>query len=240
MDKRTFIKTGVVGIGGVIALSSFTSRKVVNKILKEHTIPEFKMPELSYTFDALEPHIDAATMKLHYSSHFAAYTEKFNAAVKDAGITGKNAKAILTEVSKYPDAIRNNGGGYFNHKLFWRILSPNGGSPHKELLNGITNEFGSFENFKSEFSKASKTVQGQGWTWLILSGKKLKITTTFNQDSPIMDIAEVKGTPLLLMDVWEHAYYLKYQNRHEDYINAFWNVVDWDFISKKYERLMKG
>jgi Fe-Mn family superoxide dismutase len=241
MDKRTFLKTGVIGLGGVFAMSSLYPGRFARKIFKQNTGREFRLPELPYAYDSLEPYIDAETMKTHHTRHHAGYTAKFNAAVKEAGITGKNAKEILSEVSQYPEAVRNNGGGYFNHKLFWRVLSPDGGGePKEELSVAIHNTFGSFENFKSEFSKAATTIFGSGWAWLILSEGKLKITTTRNQDSPVMDIAEVKGTPLLMIDVWEHGYYLKYQNRRAEYVNAFWNIVNWDFISKKYNRIMQG
>jgi Fe-Mn family superoxide dismutase len=241
MDKRTFLKTGAVGLGGLFTFSSLSASKIVRKILKREPIREFKLPELPYAYDALEPYIDAETMKLHYTKHHAGYTANFNAAVKEAGITGKNAKEILSEVSLYPEAVKNNGGGYLNHKLFWRVLSPDGGGePNGELLNAVNEAFGSFDNFKNEFSQAAKTLFGSGWAWLILSEGKLKITATQNQDSPLMDIAVVKGTPLLMIDVWEHAYYLKYQNRRTEYIDAFWNIVNWEFISKKYNRLMEA
>ncbi|MBN2612575.1 MAG: superoxide dismutase [Bacteroidales bacterium] len=239
MDKRTFIKTGALGLGGILALSSFGTGKFAKKIIRQD-IPVFKLPDLPYAYDALEPHIDTETMKLHHLKHHASYTDKFNAALKDAGITGKNAKEILSEVSKYSTAIRDNGGGYFNHKLFWKVMSPDGGGqPEGELLDAINKDFGSFEEFKNKFATAAKTLFGSGWAWLILSDGKLKVTTTQNQDSPVMDIAEVKGTPLLMLDVWEHAYYLKYQNRRADYVDAFWNVVNWEFISKKYALLLK-
>jgi Fe-Mn family superoxide dismutase len=199
------------------------------------------LPELPYAYDALEPYIDAETMKVHHTKHHAGYAAKFNAAVKKAGITGKNAREILSEASRYPDAVVNNGGGFLNHRLFWMVLSPKGGGiPDGELLNAINDAFGSFEKFRDEFSGAARTLFGSGWVWLILAEGKLRITATQNQDSPLMDTAEVKGTPLLLIDVWEHAYYLKYQNRRAEYINAFWNIVNWEFVSKKYSRLMQG
>ncbi|HJX71901.1 MAG TPA: superoxide dismutase [Bacteroidales bacterium] len=241
MDKRTFLRTSVAGLGGIFAMSSFAPGRFARKILKQDAVHEFTLPELPYTYDALEPYIDSETMNIHHSRHHAGYTDKFNAAVKEAGITGKNAKEILSEVSQYPDTIRNNGGGYFNHKLFWRVLSPNGGvKPEEELLTAINGTFSSFENFKNEFSQAAITLFGSGWAWLILSEGKLKVTTTRNQDSPVMDIAEVKGTPLLMIDVWEHAYYLKYQNRRAEYVDAFWNIVNWEFVSKKYSRILQG
>ncbi len=240
MDKRTFLKTGAVSLGGIFATSLLGKTGYANSILKQDELFEFKLPELPYKYDALEPYIDARTMEIHHSKHHAGYTAKFNAAVKEAGITTKNARNILSEVSKYPLSVRNNGGGFVNHRLFWKVLSPNGGGiPKGNLLDAINRDFSSFENFKNIFSSAAKTLFGSGWAWLILSDGKLKVTTTSNQDSPIMDIAEVKGRPLLLIDVWEHAYYLKYTNRRAEYINAFWNVVNWEFISQKYDKILK-
>jgi superoxide dismutase, Fe-Mn family len=235
VDKRTFLKSVFLGSTGII-LSGFVTRLKANRLRRKWN-GEFLLPELAYSFNALEPYIDAQTMELHYSKHHAAYTDKFNAAVKEAGLTGKTAFDILSEVSKYPLAIRNNGGGYLNHKLFWKMLAPaTGQKPSPELLNAITLDFGSLEVFKEKFNAAAKSVFGSGWTWLIVADNKLKIVTTPNQDSPIMDIAADKGTPLLCLDIWEHAYYLKYQNRRPEYIDAFWNVVNWDFVSQRYTR----
>jgi Fe-Mn family superoxide dismutase len=196
---------------------------------------EFVLPELPYAYDALEPYMDARTMELHHSKHHATYTDRFNAAVKEAGLTGKTAQEILADVSKYPVSVRNNGGGFFNHKLFWKMMAPaKGQQPSADLMNAIKRDFGSFEAFKEKFSAAAKSVFGSGWAWLIVADDKLKVTTTPNQDCPIMDVVAEKGTPLLCIDVWEHAYYLKYQNRRPEYIDAFWNVVNWDFVSQRY------
>jgi Fe-Mn family superoxide dismutase len=236
MDKRSFIKTSITGIGGLVTYPLF-ARGRISYLGKGNKQKEFKLPELPYSYDDLEPYIDAKTMMVHHSRHHAAYTKKFNAAVKEAGITGKNAREILKEVSKYPVAVRNNGGGYLNHKLFWKFMSPKGGGkPEGELLDAIKRDFGTFEDFKKEFSTTAKQVFGSGWAWLIVSDGKLKVTTTPNQDNPIMDIAEIKGFPVLCIDVWEHAYYLKYQNRRADYIDAFWNVVNWDMVSTKFKK----
>jgi len=196
----------------------------------------FVQPSLPYAFDALEPYIDAETMKIHYTKHHTAYTQKFNEVARQLGISNKSAREILSSVSKYPEQLRHNGGGYLNHLLFWNVLSPDGGGmPTGKLSEAIINSFGSFENFKNQFDTAARSVFGSGWAWLIVSEGKLKITATQDQDSPIMDTSEVKGFPILCLDVWEHAYYLKYQNRRTDYINAFWNVVNWDFASKRYQ-----
>lgn len=196
----------------------------------------FELPKLDYSYDALEPHIDARTMEIHHSKHHAAYTKKFNAAVEDAGLTGKSAEDIFAEVSKHSAGIRNNGGGFYNHGLFWKNISPNGGGkPTGDLLAAIENEFSSFDAFKEKFNNAAATQFGSGWAWLIKKADgSLAVISTPNQDNPIMDIADEKGTPLLCIDVWEHAYYLKYQNKRPEYIEAFWNVIDWDEVARRY------
>ena len=220
--------------------TSFTSR--VKAAKKRKWNGEFILPELPYAYNALEPYIDAQTMELHHSKHHAAYTNNFNNAVKENGLTGKTAYEILSEVSKYGNSIRNNGGGYQNHKLFWQMLAPSiGQQPSTALNNAFTREFDTLNDFKDKFSAAARSVFGSGWAWLIITDeKKLKITTTPNQDNPVMDIVTDRGFPLLCIDVWEHAYYLKYQNRRPDYIEAFWNVVNWDFVSKRFEQFIQS
>jgi len=234
VDKRTFIKSVFLATAGVFTLG--VSRLKASRNKKWNG--EFVLPELPYAYNALEPFIDAQTMELHHSKHHAAYTDKFNAAVKEAGLTGKTAVEILSEVSKYPAAIRNNGGGYLNHKLFWKMLAPATGQlPSTELLAAINKDFGTLDACKDKFNTAAKSVFGSGWAWLIVTDAGiLKITTTPNQDSPLMDIVSEKGTPLLCIDVWEHAYYLKYQNRRPEYIDAFWNVINWEFVSLRFSR----
>jgi len=235
VDKRTFIKSVFFGSTGIF-LTGLASKLKAARTRKRWN-GEFLLPELPYAYDALEPYIDAKTMELHYSKHHATYTDRFNAAVKESGLTGKTAHEILSQISKYPASVRNNGGGYFNHKLFWKMLAPaKGQQPSADLMNALNRDFGSFTAFKEKFSTAAKSVFGSGWAWLIVAEDKLKITTTPNQDSPIMDIVTDKGTPLLTIDVWEHAYYLKYQNRRPEYIDAFWNVVNWDFVSQRYTK----
>ncbi len=194
----------------------------------------FELPKLDYAYDALEPHIDARTMEIHHSKHHAGYTNNLNAAVKGTDLEGKSIEDILSGVSGQSVAVRNNGGGFYNHNLFWKVMSPNGGgAPTGEVLQAIEKNFGSFDAFKDEFSKAAATRFGSGWAWLVKQkDDSLVITSTPNQDNPLMDLAEVKGTPVLALDVWEHAYYLKYQNLRPDYISAFWNVVNWDEVSK--------
>lgn len=196
----------------------------------------FELPKLNYSFDALEPHIDAQTMEIHHGKHHAGYVAKLNAAVEGTEAQNMPLEEIMKNISKFSTAIRNNGGGHFNHSLFWTIMSPNGGGqPSGELAKAIDNRFGSFDNFKKEFSDAAATRFGSGWAWLIVDhNRQLAVTSTPNQDNPVMDIAEVKGKPILGIDVWEHAYYLKYQNRRPEYISAFFNVINWEKINENF------
>jgi Fe-Mn family superoxide dismutase len=195
----------------------------------------FELPKLSYDYNALEPNIDARTMEIHHTKHHAGYTNNLNNAIKDTELDNKSIEDILKNISKHSVAVRNNGGGFYNHKLFWEIMSPNGGGePTGDLLNAIKKDFGSFAEFKELFNKAAATRFGSGWAWLVNQGGKLIVTSTPNQDNPIMDIAEIRGTPIMGLDVWEHAYYLKYQNKRPEYIDAFWNVVDWDQVAKRF------
>ena len=197
----------------------------------------FKLPELPYSYNALEPHIDARTMEIHHSKHHAGYTNNLNAAVADSDLEGLSITDILADISKHSVAVRNNGGGFYNHDLFWQVMSPNGGGkPSGDLMLAIEKDFGSFESFKEEFSKAAATRFGSGWAWLVKqSDGKLVVTSTANQDNPLMDVAEVKGTPVIGLDVWEHAYYLKFQNKRPDYISAFWDVVNWKEAAKRFQ-----
>lgn len=195
----------------------------------------FELPKLDYAYNALEPNIDALTMEIHHTKHHAAYTNNLNAALEGTPDAGKSIEELLAGISKLSVAIRNNGGGYYNHNLFWKVIGPNGGGkPSGDLLAAIEKNFGSFDAFKEEFAKAAATRFGSGWAWLVKQADgKLVITSTPNQDNPLMDIADVKGTPILALDVWEHAYYLKYQNRRPDYISAFWNVVNWNEVAAR-------
>ncbi len=198
----------------------------------------FELPKLKYSFDALEPHIDAKTMEVHHDKHHAGYTKKLNDAIEGTDHEGKTIENILKNLDKSEAAIRNNGGGYYNHNLFWEIMSPNGGGkPEGELEEAIDSTFGSFESFKDKFSEAAATQFGSGWAWLCVhEGGKLEVCSTPNQDNPLMPHTGCGGTPVLGLDVWEHAYYLKYQNKRPEYIDAFFEVIDWKEVSSRYAR----
>ena len=194
----------------------------------------FELPKLKYAYDALEPHIDARTMEIHHGKHHAGYTAKLNAAIEGTDLEGKTIEEILQNCEGN-NAVRNNGGGYYNHCLFWEVMSPNGGgTPTGDLAAAIDAAFGSFEAFKDQFSNAAATQFGSGWAWLCVKDGKLEVCSTPNQDNPIMGHG-CGGTPILGLDVWEHAYYLNYQNRRPDYINAFFNVVNWEEVTKRFE-----
>ena len=194
----------------------------------------FELPKLSYAYDALEPHVDARTMEIHHSKHHQGYTNNLNAAIAGTDLEGKSISEILVACADKP-AVRNNGGGFYNHSLFWEVMSPNGGgAPSGDLASAIDSAFGSFEGFKDVFSKAAATRFGSGWAWLCVTDGKLEVCSTPNQDNPVMGEG-CDGTPILALDVWEHAYYLNYQNRRPDYIKAFFEVVDWSVVSEKFE-----
>ncbi len=193
----------------------------------------FKLPDLNYDYNALERSIDALTMEIHHQKHHGGYTANLNSAIQDTEWADKSIEEILANVSNISTAVRNNGGGFYNHSLFWNIMSPDGGGvPTGKIAEAISKNFGSFDKFQEQFSKAAATRFGSGWAWLVKQDDKLVVCTTPNQDNPIMDIADVKGTPILGLDVWEHAYYLKYQNKRPDYIAAFWDVVDWNKVEE--------
>ena len=198
----------------------------------------FQLPPLPYAPDALEPHIDTRTMEIHHGKHHQAYVTNLNNAITGTDAEKMSIDDICKNISKFSMAVRNNGGGHYNHSLFWTIMAPNaGGAPKGKLAEAINSAFGSFDEFKTKFNQAAATRFGSGWPWLIKNAAgKLEVCSTPNQDNPLMDIAEVKGTPLLGIDVWEHAYYLHYQNRRPDYCSAFWNVVNWDEVTKRFEK----
>lgn len=203
----------------------------------KNTIMAFTLPPLNYAYDALESYIDAKTMEIHHSKHHNAYVTNLNAAVAGTDMENMDIEDICKNISKYPAPVRNNGGGHFNHSLFWTILKKNdGAAPAGKLAEAIQNDLGGFDQFKDDFSKAATTRFGSGWAWLSVKDGKLQISSTPNQDNPLMDVdGIVTGTPILGLDVWEHAYYLNYQNRRPDYISAFFNVINWDEVSKRYE-----
>ena len=197
---------------------------------------EFK--DLPYSYDALEPHVDARTMEIHHSKHHKAYFTKFMDAVKGSPLAEKSLENLFAEISNHSAAVRNNGGGFYNHNLFWNCLSPNGGgNPKGNVASAIEKKWGSFDKFKEEFNNAAATRFGSGWAWLLMNKSgELEISSTANQDNPLMNTESQRGTPLLGLDVWEHAYYLKYQNLRPDYINAFWNIVNWDFVEERFNQ----
>ena len=198
----------------------------------------FTLPALSYATDALEPHIDKLTMEIHHGKHHQAYVTNLNKALEGKPEADGSIDDIIKNISKFPPAVRNNGGGHYNHSLFWTLLSPSGGGePTGALATAINSTFGSFADFKTKVQEAGAARFGSGWAWLIVTAdKKLAVTSTPNQDNPLMDIAEVKGTPILGIDVWEHAYYLKYQNRRPDYLAAIWNVINWNHVAELYSK----
>lgn len=196
---------------------------------------KYKLPPLPYNYDALEPYIDKTTMELHYSKHHNTYVMNLNQALENIKIEETSLDEIIKNISKYPVAVRNNGGGHYNHSLYWSLLKPNGGGkPKGSLADAINSAFGTFEDFKIKFSNAAASCFGSGWAWLIVDNNKLYITSTSNQDNPLMDIAPVKGNPILTLDVWEHAYYLQYKYRRTEYIANWWNIVNWDEVSRRF------
>lgn len=205
----------------------------------------FTLPNLPYPTNALEPHIDAKTMEIHHGKHHNAYVTNLNAAIAGkADLESKSVEDLIGNINALPadikNAVRNNGGGHVNHSMFWQILGPNaGGKPAGELAKAIDKDFGSFEAFKEQFGKAAATRFGSGWAWLVIKDGKLAIGSTPNQDNPAMDVSEFKGTPVFGLDVWEHAYYLNYQNRRPDYVAAFWNVINWQAVGKRYEAALQ-
>ncbi len=224
MKRAEFLKNSLVLAGASVVLPSFAAPLA----------DAFNLPALPYAFDALEPHIDRLTMEIHHDRHHKAYVDNLNKALPG---TTKTIEEILASVSTQPVAVRNNGGGHWNHSFFWNVLGPAKGSkPSPDLAKQIDADFGSFDAFKAEFTKAATSRFGSGWAWLIKKDGKLVISSTPNQDNPLMDVAEVKGQPILALDVWEHAYYLKYMNKRADYIAAFWNLVNWDFVSTNFSK----
>ena len=244
MNKREFLKrSAVLGAGIVVApaiasscMNSATAGGAIASLVSSDSEGNFTQPDLGYAFDALEPHIDAMTMELHYGKHHAGYTRKFNAALESENLDSTDIYSIFAAVSTQGNAIRNNGGGYYNHNLYWKFMSPEGGGePTGKLAEAISADFGSFAAFKELFSSTAASHFGSGWGWLILnSDGKLQVISLPNQDNPLMDVSPVQGTPLLNIDVWEHAYYLNYQNMRRSYVDAYWNIIDWRFVEALY------
>jgi Fe-Mn family superoxide dismutase len=200
----------------------------------------FTLPPLPYAFNALEPHIDAQTMQIHHDKHHQAYVDNLNKAIAGTDNENKSLEELIASAGKISPAVRNNGGGHWNHSFFWEILGPNGGGqPSGKLADAINQTFGSFEALKEKVNAAGATRFGSGWAWLIVKDGKLEVTSTPNQDNPLMDVAEVKGTPILGIDVWEHAYYLKYQNKRPEYLTNIWNVINWNKVAEHYDKAAK-
>jgi Fe-Mn family superoxide dismutase len=236
MNKRTFLKTTVLAGAGAMFLGNEKIQASIKPTASLSDDPMvFLQPSLPYAYNALEPYIDAQTMEIHYSKHHATYTKNFNVELKKQSIASTDINEIFKSVSKYSPAIRNQGGGYYNHNLYWNIMAPNaGGEPAGEVAKKIAEDFGSFAKFKEDFSKAATTQFGSGWAWLVVKDGKLQIVAMPNQDNPLMDLAPVQGKPILNIDVWEHAYYLKYQNKRADYVSNFWNVINWKKVEQLY------
>ncbi len=237
-SRRDFIATtATVGIGTMIAASAPAKLFAAGNEGDHSNALGFDQSPLPYAYPALEPSIDAMTMEIHYTKHAAAYSKALKEAAAAEKADKKSVEDILAGISKYTPKMRNNAGGHYNHELFWKSLTPKTGTaPSEKLAAAITKEFGSLDAFKTKFSEAAKTRFGSGWAWLLVGAdKKLVISSTPNQDNPLMDLAEAKGTPLFGLDVWEHAYYLKYQNKRPDYIEAFWKILNWEFVSQRFE-----
>jgi superoxide dismutase, Fe-Mn family len=229
MKRSNFLKTIFAGV----LASKIDISKAENPA---NAIDVFTLPKLKYAYSDLEPHIDAATMEIHHSKHHQAYITNLNKAIENKPEASLGLEMLIKNISKYSTAVRNNGGGHWNHSFFWEVIGPKKTNPSSSFLAQIDKDLGGFEKFKSDFAAAAMTRFGSGWAWLIISEGKLKITSTPNQDNPLMDLAEVKGIPLLGLDVWEHAYYLKYQNKRADYIKAFWEIVNWEQVEKNLKK----
>jgi len=247
LSRRNFLeKTGkagvAVGLSATILPSVLASNTAKAASINLPPVPYTQQP-LPYDFKALEPSIDALTMEIHFTKHAASYTKNLAEATQAEGVdTSKTSlESLLADISKYSPKMRNNAGGHYNHELFWKVMAPKGSQkPATSLANAIQRDFGSFEAFTTQFSDAGKNRFGSGWAWLVLANdKKLKIGSTPNQDNPLMNVSDIKGFPILGLDVWEHAYYLKYQNKRPDYITNWWNVVNWKFVSDRFDTAMK-
>jgi Fe-Mn family superoxide dismutase len=233
MKRRSFIRsaglfTAALSLAPVVAKSPYPQQG--------ETAGQSEFPKLPYPYDALEPYIDARTMEIHYDKHHRAYYTNFLNAVKGTAAENQKIEDIFASMSKYPDPVRNNGGGFWNHTFFWNSMAKEKSEPSKDLMAAINKEFGSFDKFRETFGNAAKTRFGSGWAWLYMNpGGNLAIGNTPYQDNPLMDNSQIKGTPLLTLDVWEHAYYLKYQNRRPEYVDNFWNIVNWNEVNRRFD-----
>ena len=242
MERRKFVKSvGLVAAAAYVSPKVICNNQVTTGILNTESASALEFPALPFAYDALEPYIDARTMEIHYDKHHRAYFTNYVTAIKGTPLEGMAVSEIFASISKQSDAVRNNGGGLYNHTFFWNNMAAKSAGPSAELSAAITKTFQSLDKFKEAFSTAGKTRFGSGWAWLYLNiDKNLAIGSTPNQDNPLMDISTIKGKPLLAVDVWEHAYYLKYQNKRADYIDAWWNVVNWEEVNKRYTAALKG
>ncbi|MCX6290887.1 MAG: superoxide dismutase [Bacteroidetes bacterium] len=235
--RRDFLKkSALLAAAGLASGSILTgvasAKNIPGEILPANTEGKFSLPALPYAYDALEPHIDKTTMEIHHTKHHQAYVNNLNKACEEGKIDA-SLDDIIKNISKYPMAVRNNGGGHWNHSFFWKLMKANGGgAPSGKVAEAINGSFGSFDEMKNKFNDAAKSRFGSGWAWLIDKNGKLEIGSTPNQDNPLMDISDLKGKPILSVDVWEHAYYLKYQNKRADYVTAWWNLVNWEEVAK--------
>ncbi len=234
-NRKDFLKAGAILAAGA-TLYTPAVKAAINTINQFTNDGLFVLPKLPYAFNALEPFIDAQTMEIHHGKHHQAYVNNLNAAItKEPSLKGKSVEELIASINKLPDsvrtAVRNNGGGHWNHAFFWQLLKI-GTKPSEKTNNLIIKNFGSMEELKKQFEKAAMSQFGSGWAWLIKQGDKLIVTSTPNQDNPLMDLATVKGTPIIGLDVWEHAYYLKYQNKRADYTQAFWNILNWEKVEQ--------
>lgn len=238
MQRRKFI-AALSSIPAISVIGKVENQlnKINNHIRSNNKMAKFELPQLPYSYDTLEPYIDKMTMEIHHTKHHNAYVTNLNKAVEGTELDGKSLEEMFKMISKVPVAVRNNGGGHWNHSLFWTLMKQNGGgNPTGKVADAITSAFGSFDEFKNKFNTAATTRFGSGWAWLLVQDGKLVVSSTPNQDNPLMDVAEVKGTPILGLDVWEHAYYLKYQNRRPEYIDNWWNVVSWDKVNELFSK----
>ncbi len=238
MQRRKFLfALGAIPAVSVLGKVDNQLNYIKKQIRSTNTMAKFELPQLPYAYDALEPYIDKMTMEIHHTKHHNAYVTNLNKALEGTENEGKTLYEMFAMMSSLPAAIRNNGGGHWNHSLFWTLMKQNGGgNPTGKIADAINSAFGSFDEFKVKFSAAATTRFGSGWAWLLVQDGKLVVSSTPNQENPLMDVAEVKGTPVLGLDVWEHAYYLKYQNKRPDYIENWWNVVNWDKVNELFSK----